>query len=172
MSWQRCAYGLVRLRLKNHLVRVRKRSCLGLKHLVLCPQTRLEISWCIVKMLLCTFQKSLKCMKSHIFKSRRTQYSFFTDFFIGKYEYSWRFPTISWFLEYSHLQPSLWLTLYFKPKHDLFWTLTEWLLSRNLNRPKVCHCWIFGSSTYCYFQISIVKNILFFLPPKNVLTSC
>ena len=44
MLWPCCghAYGLVRCRHKNHLVRLGKRSCFGLKYSVLSPQTQLE----------------------------------------------------------------------------------------------------------------------------------
>ena len=44
LLWNPCAFALVRLRSKNHLVRFSKRSCFGLKYLVWSPQKHLEIS--------------------------------------------------------------------------------------------------------------------------------
>ena len=97
MSWQHCAYGLVRLRLKNHLVRVRKNHALALKHLVLFPQITAGD-------LLMYRRKAIV----HIPK------------IVQGYEI-WVLLEISWFLEYAqrsfdnmsgHLQPSLRLTLY------------------------------------------------------------
>ena len=44
LLWNPCAFALVRLRSKNHLVRFSKRSYFGLKYLVWSPQKHLEIS--------------------------------------------------------------------------------------------------------------------------------
>ena len=49
LSSQHCAHGLLRLRHKSHLVRLRKASWLGLKYLLWLPRSQMETVWFLMK---------------------------------------------------------------------------------------------------------------------------